>query len=173
VWLEVQIQHALSMAQQGECSDAIKAVDHLAQPVPDLAFTRDGLEPFLQSARLAYLMGSVYKSCEVPDKARSSFKQAAEKSSFGDAAWAWKASQQLPDFDHGSAKQKLQSILERVKKSDSSDSPGGWWFYNVGMLDAGSGNTQQAAREFREALLSPDTLMTHHLTRLAMSGNNP
>jgi tetratricopeptide (TPR) repeat protein len=172
VWLEVQIQHALSMAQQGECSDAIKAVDDLAQPVPDLAFTRDGIEPFLQSARLTYLMGSVYKSCAAPDKARSSFKQAAEKLSFGDAAWAWKASQQLPDFDHGSAQQKLQSILERVKKSESSDSPGGWWFYNVGMLDAGSGNTQQAAREFREALLSPDTLMTHHLTRLAMSGNN-
>jgi hypothetical protein len=41
------------------------------------------------------------------------------------------------------------------------------------MLDAGSGNTQQAAREFREALLSPDILMTYHLTRLAMSGNNP
>jgi len=39
VWLEVQIQHALSMAsmaQQGECSDAIKAVDDLAQPVTDL-----------------------------------------------------------------------------------------------------------------------------------------
>jgi hypothetical protein len=85
--------------------------------------------------------------------ALSSFKQAAEKSSFGVEAWAWKASQQLSDFDHGSAKQKLQSILERVKKSDSSDSPGGWWFYNGGMLDASSGNTQQAAREFREALL--------------------
>ena len=173
VWLEVQIQHALSMAQQGECSDAIKAVDDLAQPVPDLAFTLNGLDPFLQSARFTYLMGSVYQSCEVPDKALSSFQQAAEKSSFGDAAWAWKASQQLPDFDHGSAKQKMQGILERVKKSDNSDSPGGWWFYNVGMLEASSGNTQQAAWEFREALLSSDTLMTHHLTRLALSGNNP
>ncbi|MGC1452298.1 MAG: DUF5107 domain-containing protein [Candidatus Sulfotelmatobacter sp.] len=173
VWLEVQIQHALSMAQQGECSDAIKAVEDLAHPVPDLAFTRDGLEPFLQSARFTYLIGNVYKSCKLPDKALSSFKQAAEKSSFGDVAWAWKASQQLPDFDHDPAKQRLQSILERVKKPDSSDSPGGWWFYNAGMLDASLGNTQQAAREFREALLSPDTLMTYHLTRLAMLGNNP
>jgi hypothetical protein len=109
----------------------------------------------------------------VSDKALSSFKQAAEKSSFGDAAWAWKASQQLPDFDHESAQQKLQSILERIKKSDRSDSPGGWWFYNAGMLDAGSGNTKQASREFREVLLSADTLMTYYLTRRAMSGNNP
>ncbi len=173
VWLEVQIQHALSMAQQGQCSEAIKAVDDLAQPVPDLAFTHDGLEPFLQSARLNYLVGSVYKICEVPGKALSSFKLAAEKSSFGDAAWAWKASQQLPDFDQGSATQKLQGILDCVKNSDSSESPGGWWLYNAGMLYAGSGNTEQASGEFREALLSPETLMTYHLTRLAMSGNNP
>jgi hypothetical protein len=41
------------------------------------------------------------------------------------------------------------------------------------MLDASQGNTQQASKEFREVLLSPDTLMTYHLTRLAMSGNNP
>jgi hypothetical protein len=40
------------------------------------------------------------------------------------------------------------------------------------MLDASLGNAQQAEREFREALLSPDTLMTYHLTRVAMSGKN-
>ena len=118
-------------------------------------------------------MGSVYKSCKMPDKALTSFRRAADKASFGDAAWAWKASQQLPDFDQGSAKQKLQSILERARKSDSSESPGGWWFYNAGMLEAGSGNPQEASREFRNALLFPDRLMTYHLTRLAMSGNNP
>ena len=173
VWLEVQIQHALSMAQRGECSDATKAIDDLARPVADLAFTHDGLEPFLQFARFAYLIGNVYKSCKLPDKALSSFRLAAAKSSFGDAVWAWKASQQLPDFDHDSAKQELQRTLDRARKSDGSDSPSGWWFYNAGMLDASLGNAQQAAREFREALLSPDTLMTYHLTRLAMSGINP
>jgi tetratricopeptide (TPR) repeat protein len=173
VWLEVQIQHALSMAQKGECSDATNTVDDLPRPVPDLAFTRDGLESFLQSARFSYLIGNVYKSCKVRDKALSMFKQAAGKSSFGEAAWAWKASQQLPDFDHDSAKQKLQSTLDRLKKSDSSDSPSGWWSYNVGLLDSSLGNTQEATKEFREAFLSPDTLMTYHLTRLAMSDNNP
>src|SRR6202451_3709350 len=77
-----------TLAQQGECSDVIKAVDDLAQPVPGLAFTRDGLEPFLQSARVTYLIGNVYQSCKVPVQALNSFKQAAEKSSFGDEAWA-------------------------------------------------------------------------------------
>ena len=172
VWLEVQIQHALAMAQQGQCSAAIHTVDNLAQPVPDLAFTHDGIEPFLESARFRYLTGSAYQNCKVPDKAQSNFRQAAEKSSFPDAAWAWKASQQLPDFDHNSANQKLQSVLDRVQKSDSSESHAGPWFYNAGMLDAESGNTQRATKEFREALLSADSLMTYHLTRLAMSHNN-
>jgi tetratricopeptide (TPR) repeat protein len=169
VWLEVQIQHALSKAQQGQCTEAIKVVDHLGQPQPDLSFTHDGLEPFLQSARFSYLAGNVYKTCGVPDKALSSFKQAAEKSSFGDAVWSWKASQQLPGFDPGSANQKLQSTLDRVKKAEDNNSPNGQWFYNAGSLDTALGITQQADREFREALLSPDSMMSYHLTRLAMA----
>lgn len=172
VWLEVQIRHALAMAHQGQCSNAIQAVDNLARPVPDLAFTHDGLEPFLESARFYYLMGSVYQSCKMPDKALRSFKLAAEKTSFSDAAWVWKASQQLPDSDQASAKQKLQTVLERVQKPDGSESRSGQWFYNAGMLDVESGNTQRATREFRQALLSADSLMTYHLTRLAMSANN-
>src|SRR5579871_2391946 len=168
VWLETQIQHALSMAQQGRCAEAIKIVDNVAQPQPDLAFTHDELAPFLRSARFNYLVGNVYNSCKVPDKALSSFKQAAEQWDFQNATWAWKASQRLPDYDHASAQQKLQSVLDRVRKSGGNDSPSGWWLYNVGLLEAAVGNHRQAETHFREALLSPDTLMSYHLTRLAM-----
>ena len=97
-----------SLAQRGQCSDAIKILDHLAQPVADLPFTHDGLEPFLRSARFNYLIGSVYKTCNLPEKARDHFKQASGQSSVEDAIWAWKASQQLPGFDPQSAKQRLQ-----------------------------------------------------------------
>jgi len=171
VWLEVQIQHALSLAKQNQCSEAIKIVDRLGQPVPDLAFTHDGLEPFLQSARFSYLVGTVYKSCKAPDKALSSFKQAAEKSDFADAVWAWKASQQIPDTTAGPTTEKLRNILEQAKKSGESDSHRGSWLYNAGMLDAATGDAQQADKEYREAFLSADTSMTYHLTRLAMAGD--
>ena len=170
VWLEVQVQRALSMAQHGQCADAIKVADHLAEPVPDLAFTRDGLEPFLRSARLTYLVGSVYKACNLSDRAQDHFKQAAEKSNFGDAVWAWKASQQLPNFDSAAGKEKLQRILEQAKNSGES-SAAGWWLYNAGTLDSALGNTQLAENEFRRALLSPDSLMAYHLTRIALSGD--
>ena len=116
----------------------------------------DGLEPFLQSARFNYLIGNVYGVCNAPDKARTHFKQATEKSTLADAVWASKASQQLPDFDAGMAKQKLQDLLDRAKNSGESNSPNGWWLYNAALLDKALGNSQLADREFREALLSHD-----------------
>jgi tetratricopeptide (TPR) repeat protein len=166
VWLEVQVQSALSLAQHGQCSEALEVADHLADPVPDLVFTHDGLEPFLRSARFSYLLGDVYRACNLPDRARDHFKQAAEKWNFRDAVWAWKASQYLPNFDSDAGKEKLQRILEQAKSSGES-SHGGWWLYDAGMIDSALSNTQAAESEFREALLSPDSLMTYHLTRLA------
>jgi tetratricopeptide (TPR) repeat protein len=170
VWLEVQMQHAISMAQREQCAEAVKIVDHVAEPVADLPFTHDGIEPFLRSARFNYFIGTVYRTCNLPDKAQGSFQHAAEKSSLEDAVWSWKASQKLPNFDRVSAKRKLESFLDRAhSNSDTS----GWWLYNVAMLDRALDNTQQAEKEFREALLSPDQLLTYHLTRLAVSNRNP
>jgi tetratricopeptide (TPR) repeat protein len=168
VWLEIQIQHALSLAQQGQCTETLKIADHLADPVPDLVFTHDGLEPFLRSARFSYLLGNVYKACNLHEKAKDQFKQAAEKSNLGDAVWAWKASQQLPNFDSDAGKAKLQRVVDHAKDPGENSSTG-WWLYNVGMLESALGHTQQAESEFRQALLSPDSLMTYHLTRLAFS----
>jgi len=172
VWLEVQIQYAMSQAQHGQCSEAVKVLDNLAHPVSDLPFTQDGLDPFLRSARINYLIANVYKMCNLTEKSRNHFRQASEQSNFEDAVWAWKASQQLSAFDAESAKQKLQSIRERMKNS-GEESPSGSWFYNAAMLDDALGNAQRAEREFRAALLSPDQHMTYHLTRLAISGSNP
>ena len=169
VWLEVQVQRALSLGQHGQCAEAIKIADHLGDSVPDLVFTHDGLEPFLRSARFTYFVGSVYKACNLPDKAQDHFKQAAEKSNFGDAVWAWKASQRLPNFDSARGKEKLQRILEQAKNS-GENSAAGWWLYNAGTLDSALENTQVAESQFRRALLSPDSMMTYHLARLALSG---
>ena len=173
VWLEVQVQRAMSLAQHGQCSEGVKIADHIAEPVPDLPFTRDGLEPLLHSARFSYLIGSVYKNCNLPDRARSSFQQAAEHADMEDAIWSWRASQQLPGFDQGSARQKLESILDHAKSDGDISSRGGWWLYSAAMLDRAVGRTEQAGAEFRQALLCPDRLLTYHLTRLALGDNNP
>ena len=172
VWIEVQLQYASSQSQHGQCQEAIKRVDHLAEPVSDLQFTHDGLEPFLRSARVNYLVGSVYKACNLPEKAQASFKQAAEKSNVEDAVWAGKASEQLPNYDHDIAKHKVETLLEQLNNSGDGGSVRGWQLYNAGVLNNALGNTEQARDKFHKALLLSDSLMSYHLTRLAMSSNN-
>jgi tetratricopeptide (TPR) repeat protein len=53
VWLEVRVRRAEALAARGACADARRILDTLARPVGGLAFTGDGLEPFLQRGPLA------------------------------------------------------------------------------------------------------------------------
>ena len=168
VWLELEVQRATSFTRSGRCAEAVGLVDHLAEPVPDLPFTRDGLVPFARSARFSYLIGNVYKGCGVHEKGRASFERSAQQSGLENAVWSWKASKELPNFDQSAAKQKLNEILER---SNNDGERSAWWLYNRAMLDSLVGDDQQAKKEFREAHLAPDHLMAYHLTRLAASGN--
>ncbi len=168
VWLELEVQRATSFARSGRCAQAVGLVDYLAEPVPDLPFTHDGLEPFVRSARFSYLIGNVYNVCGVHEKSRASFERSAQQSGLENAVWSWKASKELPNFDESAAKQKLKDILER---SNNDGERSAWWLYNRAMLDSSVGDDQQAQKEFREALLAPDNLMAYHLTRLAVSSN--
>ncbi len=173
VWIEVQLQRALSLAKAGKCSDAESAADHLASPVPDLTFTHDGLEPLLQSARTNYLLGILHKTCNQPEKAEASFRRATEGTSLEDAVWANRASRELPGYEQSAAKEKLESILQRTRSTSETSSHTGWWSYNTGILDLELGDTQRAETEFRNAFLYPDQMLTYHLTRLAMEAKTP
>ena len=147
--------------------------DHLGDPVPDLAFTHDGLVPLLRSARFNYLLGSLYQTCKVPDKAQARFKNAAGQATLEDGVWAWKAAQQLPGFQSDLAKQKLESALEGIRSASETSSRTGWWLYNAAMLDRALGRPEKATSEFRQVLLYPDQMLTYHLTRLAVSEGSP
>jgi len=173
VWIEVQVQHALSLAHHGECGEAVSRADHVSDSVPDLDFTHDGLEPFLQSARSSYLLGSVYQTCKLPEKANTRFLYAARRTNPQDGVWAWKASRMLPGFQPEAGKQKVENLIQHARSASESSSPTGWWLYNLALLDRAAGHNVQAQEEFRQALLSPNEMLSYHLTRLAMADPNP
>src|SRR5215469_12032925 len=141
--------------------------------VHDLAFTHDGLEPLLRSARVNYLLGHLYQSCRLNEKAQARFKGATGQSSFEGAVWAWKASQQMPGFQSDSAQQKLEGILQRSRNTAELSSRTGWWLYSAALLNRATGHTDLAESEFRQAFLHPDQMLTYHLVRLALAEGKP
>ena len=63
VYLELRIARARSLAAKGECAPAVRVLDHLADVVRDLQFTRDGLRPLVQSAAVKQSADAVRASC--------------------------------------------------------------------------------------------------------------
>jgi len=169
VWIEVQLQHALSLAKDGACSAASSLANDLAKPVTGLSFTNDGLQRFVEAARTQYLIGKMYLKCGKTELARKQFESAAAKSAVGEIVWAWLAGKELPNFDRGEWTRRLQSALGPSQAMSETSSFGGWWMYNAGMLERALGREDNAQKEFRSALLLPDRMLSYHLTREALN----
>lgn len=169
VWVEVQLQHVLDLAKQGHCAEALDAAPHLGSEVSGLAFTKDGLEPIIRSARTQYLLGTVYETCGKNDAAKQSFERAAAASSTDQIHWAWLAAQKIPAFDQQKWQGRLQQALaDAVSRIETSSYPS-WWIYTAGLLEKDRGNDQEANASFQKAFLLPDRMLAYHLTRLAQS----
>jgi tetratricopeptide (TPR) repeat protein len=65
IYLEVKVRRALALSAKGDCAGALRIVDGLKDPAPGLAFTEDGLEPFIASTTFAQMIGEVRKPCQV------------------------------------------------------------------------------------------------------------
>jgi len=173
VWIEVQLQRVLAFARERRCSEALSVVQHLGAEAPGLAFTRDGLEPILQSARTSYLLGSAYASCGQSEEAKGKFELASAASAPDQIRWAWLAARKLPGFNQMLWQDRLQSSLDQaVNRSETSAYPS-WWMYTAGSLEKELGREQEANLRFRKALLLPDRMLAYHFTRLARPETTP
>jgi len=145
----------------------LNAAKNLGSEIPDLSFTKDGLNPILNSARTNYLLGTVYASCGKAEDSKNKFESAASASSTDQVRWGRLAAQKLPGFDEQQWQSRLQKALEdAVERTETSAYPS-WWMYTAGMLERDLGKKQEANAKFRRALLLPDRMLAYHLTRLA------
>ena len=167
VWIEVQLQRLLALSTQQRCTEALNAAKNLGSEIPELSFTKDGLDPILNSARTNYLLGTIYASCGKAEDGKNKFESAASASSTDQIRWAWLAAQKLPGFDQQQWQSRLQKALaDAVGRTETSGYPS-WWMYTAGMLERDLGKKQEANARFRRALLLPDRMLAYHLTRLA------
>jgi tetratricopeptide (TPR) repeat protein len=167
VWVEVELQKMLASAKDGHCADALDVAAHLDTKVPDLPFTRDGLEPILQSARTNYQLGTVYASCAKTEEATRRFQLASAASAPDQMLWAWRGARKLPGFDEKQWQVRLQSALALAKIRSDTSSYTSWWDYTAGALAGALGSRQEADQRFQKALLLPDRMLAYHFTRMA------
>jgi tetratricopeptide (TPR) repeat protein len=167
VWIEVEVQKLLALARDGRCADAQVIGEHLGVEVAGLPFTRDGLDPILQSARTNYLVATVYASCGRSEEAKRKFEVASAASVPDEMLWAWLAAKKLPGMDEKQWRERLQSALLQATNRSETSSFTSWWDYSAGALAAALGREQEADRWFQKALLLPDRMLAYHLTRLA------
>jgi tetratricopeptide (TPR) repeat protein len=172
VWVEVELQKLLAWTRETRCADAIALGNRIGAEVPGLPFTKDGLEPIVQSARTQYLLGTAYTSCGKREEVTLNFQSASTASAPDQTLWSWKAAKQLPGFDEKQWRERLQTALAQAKARSETSSYPSWWDYTAGTLAGALGETQEAEAQFRKALLLPDRMLAYHLTRLARLGTS-
>ena len=173
VWIEEQVLKAAGASKQDHCAEALATANQLGSEVPGLAFTRDGLEPFVQSARTNYLLGSVYEVCGKAEEAKAKFALAATASTPDQIHWAWMAARKIPGFSSSQWQDRLQASFEAAaSRSETSGFPS-WWMYVAGSLAKDLKREKEADYRFRQALLLPDRMLAYHFTRVAMAEAKP
>jgi tetratricopeptide (TPR) repeat protein len=171
VWFEVRLQQALAAARNKSCAAALSEAEHLGTPVPDLAFTQNGLEPMLNSARTNYLIGKIESECGRAQQAEASYRRAAQATATDQLVWARAAAKKLEGFDDTKWNTLMRTALARSETRASEGTPTSWSLYNSGLLALELGEKQRAEADFQDALLLPDHLLAYHFIRLARAGS--
>ena len=161
VWVEVRTLEALTDAAANKCDAALAAVDGIGSEAAGLAFTKDGLEPFVDAPRTQYLIGQVEARCGRAEQANKRWRRVAAATGSADLVWAWGAAMKLDGYDKAEWVKRFETALAQA----GSGSP-----YTVGVLELVLGKQRPAWAHFQQALLLPDRMMSHHLTRIAMDG---
>jgi len=171
VWIEVLVLQSLSLQRSGKCESAISIANGLGAEVPGLAFTRDGLSTIVDSARTQYLVGLIFSVCGHADEGRRHFERAAAQTHTDQITWAYSAARKLGAASKNDWTEKLERALAQMQSRMTEQNSAS--MYTIGCLEASLGRGTDADNAFQEALLLPDRMMAHHLSRLARAGALP
>src|SRR5262249_39456548 len=134
VWIEVKLLQALWLKENRRCSEALTEAKNLGQPVPGLAFTQDGLQPILNSARTDYLLALVYAACGQPTDAAAKIQRVSKATDLSDLVWAWRAAKTQPSYDPAQWANQLQAAVRQAESNSRLGGARSWWLYTAGML---------------------------------------
>ena len=172
VWVEVKLQKALALARQGRRDDALAALKTLSETVPGLAFTQDGLGPFVAAARSQFLIGETLAALGDEPSARAHWQKAAageDAYPYPNVVYALEAAHRLGKPSDDAKRRRVEVALEswanRLAVGTSYPGPNA---VGQGLMLRALGREGEAQAKLREALLLPDRVMSHYLARQAL-----
>ncbi len=161
VMFEIELMKVAAEAAAGQCATTKEL---LSKAQPGLALNGAVARDYLREALAA-------RSCKLDAQSRELLEKAADSKNNADAAWAAKASALL---GRGTAHQQtnLEASLASADRVKDTSSYTGWWWYSMGTIEAALHRIDRAQADFRKALLLPDSMMSHHLSRAAIAELN-
>ena len=169
VWIEVKLLQIQSLSNNDHCKEALAESAAIAKPVAGLAFTQNGLDPFLNSARTKYLLADAQNSCGQKSEASAKFTEIAADTDHSNLFWANIAAKRLPDYDEEKWTERLTSAIPQAEQQAQRSNSKVTWTYVAATLRLAAGQTESGRAELRDALLLPDSHMSHHYIRIALS----
>ncbi len=159
VLFEIKLMQAEADAASGRCAAAGEF----------LAASHPGLEVNGAIAQAYVRMAAIAKTCKQPQQSEQLLQKAAASGSGADSAWVVRAKKQLGTYDAAEQQKRLEGSLASAGRVKDSSAFTGWWWYNMGTIQAALNNKDQAKEAFNNALLLPDSMMSHHLSRAALA----
>jgi tetratricopeptide (TPR) repeat protein len=173
VYVEVLAQRAVRAARTKDCATARRTVEELGREVPGLAFTRDGLGPFVDAPRTQLLAGDALDVCGDAAEARRHWEKAAAAGDvypYPHLAFAHDAAERLDTARAEALRPKLEAAVAAWtnRLAVGTNFPGAN-ACGQGLMLRALGREPEAEAKLREALLLPDKLMSHYLSRAALA----
>ncbi len=115
VWVDVHLLQAMSQAAAGQCTGAIDSVEALGTAFAGLPFTKDGLEPFVNSPRTQYLIGQVDARCGHAPRAVERWRRVSTATRIADLIWAWAAAKKLEGYNNAEWTRRLEAASTQAQ----------------------------------------------------------
>ena len=133
-----------------------------------LAAEHQGLEVNGAISQPYMRMAAVAKACQQEKQAQELLERAASSKNGADSAWSLKAQRMVAPADADMELKRVQAALTSAKRTKDTSSYTGWWWYNIGTMESALNHKDEAEKAFKNALLLPDSMMSHHMSRAAM-----
>jgi tetratricopeptide (TPR) repeat protein len=176
VFVEIRLQEALALAKAGRGADALAIVEGLGREVPGFAFTKDGMDVFVDAPRVQYAAGEIAEQAGDDAAARRHWQKATEgrEAFFRALPYAYAAARRLGGADEAAGRARLEEGLAQSEKFlESGTGFPGVVLASQGLMLRALGREDEAKARDRRALLQPDQRLSHLVSRRALQDARP